>query len=56
MYKVKNFKSNNGDVLQSKIKMWIESREHITILNINTFNDKDLFYCTIVYREIGYVM
>ena len=56
MYKVKNFKSNNGNILQSKIKMWIESREHITILSINTFNDKDLFYCTIVYREIDYVM
>ena len=56
MYKVKNFRIDNGVILQEEVKEWIESREHITILSINMFNKKDYFYCTIVYREIDYIM
>lgn len=55
MYKVKNFKCDNGESLQKEIKEWIESRKHITIFDIKTFNETCKFFCTIVYGETDYV-
>lgn len=56
MYKVKNFINGKGRELQKEVKEWIESREHITILSVNVYESQDILYCTIVYREIDYVM
>ena len=56
MYKVKNFVNGKGRELQKEVKEWIESREHITILSVNMYESQDIVYCTIVYREIDYIM
>ena len=56
MYKVKNFLNGKGKKIKKEVKEWIESREHITILSVNVYESQDIVYCTIVYREIDYIM
>ena len=53
-YKVKNINGSQVDVVQSKVKDWIESRKHITIVSLNIWNDENMTYSTIVYIENEY--
>lgn len=53
-YKIKNFRSTKSETMQGLIKKWIESRNHISIININTWRDKDMTYSTIIYVENTY--
>ena len=53
-YRVKNFKSKKSETIQGLIKNWIESRNHISIININTWREKDMTYSTITYVENEY--
>ena len=53
-YKVKNIRNTQADVVQNKIKHWIESRRHINIVSINTWHDENMTYSTIVYTENEY--
>ena len=53
-YKIKNFRSTKSEVMQGLIKNWIESRNHISIINMNTWKDKDMTYSTIIYIENEY--
>ena len=55
MYKVKNLNRRTGLQLQSAIENWVESRNHITILAINVWCDKEWHYATITYRETQYI-
>ena len=55
MYKVKNILAMNGTMLQKEVKEWIESRDHITILAVNVWCDKEWHYATITYREVQYI-
>ena len=53
-YKVKNFSNINSMDLQKEISNWIETRDHISTLNVNMWADKVGSYCTIVYLEKEY--
>jgi len=53
-YKVKNINSNKAEKVQNKIKHWIESRKHITVVSVNTWSDENVTYSTIVYVENEY--
>ena len=53
-YKVKNINGSQVDVVQNKVKNWIESRKHITIVSVNIWNDENTTYSTIVYIENEY--
>lgn len=53
-YKVKNISNNKSEKIQNKIKHWIESREHITVVSVNTWSDENMTYSTIVYMENVY--
>lgn len=53
-YKVKNIRSNQSDIVQNKVKNWIESRKHITIVSLNIWHDENMTYSTIVYIENEY--
>lgn len=53
-YKIKNFRSAKSETMQGLIKNWIESRNHISIININTWREKDMTYSTITYVENEY--
>jgi len=53
-YKVKNINSNKAEKVQSKIKHWIESRKHITVVSVNTWSDENMTYSTIIYVENEY--
>lgn len=53
-YKIKNFRSTKSEVMQGLIKNWIESRNHISIINMNTWKDKDMTYSIIIYIENEY--
>ena len=53
-YKVKNIRSNQSDIVQNKVKNWIESRKHITIVSVNIWHDENMTYSTIVYTENEY--
>lgn len=53
-YKIKNFRSVKSETMQGLIKNWIESRNHISIMNINTWREKDMTYSTITYVENEY--
>lgn len=53
-YKIKNFRSVKSETMQGLIKNWIESRNHISIININTWREKDMTYSTITYVENEY--
>ena len=55
-YKIKNFRSTKSETMQGLIKNWIESRNHISIININTWKDKDMTYSTIIYVENNYIL
>lgn len=55
MYKVKNLNRRAGLQLQSAIENWVESRDHITVVSVNVWCDKEWYYATIVYREVQYV-
>lgn len=53
-YKVKNIKNSQSDIVQNKIKHWIETRDHITIVSINIWCSENMTYSTIVYIENEY--
>ena len=53
-YKIKNFRSVKSETMQGLIKNWIESRNHISIININTWREKDMTYSIIMYVENEY--
>ena len=53
-YKIKNFRSAKSETMQGLIKNWIESRNHISIMNINTWREKDMTYSIITYVENEY--
>ena len=53
-YRIKNFRSAKSETIQGLIKNWIESRNHISIININTWREKDMTYSTIMYVENEY--
>ena len=53
-YKVKNINSNKSDIVQNKVKHWIESRKHVNIVSVNTWSDENMTYSTIVYVENEY--
>lgn len=53
-YKIKNFRSAKSETMQGLIKNWIESRNHISIININTWREKEMTYSTITYVENEY--
>lgn len=53
-YKVKNINNNQAQVVQNEIKNWIESRDHITIVSVNTWYDDNITYSTIIYMENEY--
>ena len=53
-YKIKNFRSAKSETMQGLIKNWIESRNHISIMNINTWREKDMTYSIIMYVENEY--
>lgn len=53
-YKIKNFRSAKSETMQGLIKNWIESRNHISIININTWREKDMTYSIITYVENEY--
>lgn len=55
MYKVKNLNRRTGLQLQSAIENWVGSRNHITILAVNVWCDKEWHYATITYRETQYI-
>lgn len=54
MYKVKNLKRKTGACLQTAIEYWLESRNHIQVMTINVWCDKEGHYATIVYKEKQY--
>ena len=45
---------DSSEKMQSKIKHWIESRSHITLVSMNTWSDKDMVFSTIIYLENEY--
>ena len=53
-YKVKNINGNKSEKVQNKIKHWIESRKHVTVVSINVWSDENMTYSTIVYVENEY--
>ena len=53
-YKIKNFRSAKSETMQGLIKNWIESRNHISIININSCREKEMTYSTITYVENEY--
>ena len=53
-YRVKNFKSKKSETIQILRKQWIESRDHISIVDIDTWKDGDMAYSTIIYVENSY--
>lgn len=53
-YKVKNINNKCSDVVQSEISKWVESRNHISIININIWTNNDMTYSTILYVENDY--
>jgi len=53
-YKVKNINNNKSDIVQNKVKHWIESRKHVNIVSVNTWSDENMTYSTIVYVENEY--
>ena len=63
MYKVKNLNRRTGLQLQSAIENWVESaienwvesRDHITVVSVNVWCDKEWHYATIIYREVQYI-
>ena len=55
MYKVKNFISRDSESLQIRFKAWLQSREHITVVDTNIWTDTDYVYGTIVYIENDYI-
>ena len=57
MYKVKNMAIQNGELIQSMVKEWIESRDHISIVSINIWcnGESNKHYATIIYREVQYI-
>ena len=55
-YRVKNIRNNQSDIVQNKVKHWIESRRHINIVSINTWSDENMTYSTIVYIENEYIL
>lgn len=57
MYRVKNFKGYSGEELQVAIKEWVESRNHIQIIDVKiwTNNYSNYSYATIIYQENKYV-
>ena len=44
----------NAILLQGFLKEWIESRNHINIVNTNIWSDEKNSYATIVYTEKDY--
>lgn len=54
-YSVKNFTSSSNKGMQDRIKDWIESRKHITIISTNIWTSKNEVYATVVYMEDNYV-
>ena len=54
MYIVKNLKRKTGACLQTAIEYWLESRNHIQVMSINVWCDKEGHYATIVYKEEHY--
>ena len=55
-YKIKNFRSAKSETMQGLIKNWIESRDHISIISVDIWNDKDMSYSTIIYTENNYIL
>ena len=55
-YRVKNIRNSQSDVVQNKVKHWIESRRHINIVSINIWSDENMTYSTIVYTENEYIL
>ena len=55
-YKIKNFRSKKSEGVQGLIKNWIESRDHISIISVDIWNDKDMSYSTIIYTENNYIL
>ena len=53
-YRIKNFRSTKSETMQGLIKNWIESRNHISIVSVNTWREKDMTYSTITYVENEY--
>ena len=53
-YRIKNFRSAKSETIQGLIKNWIESRNHISIININTWREQGMTYSTIMYVENEY--
>lgn len=54
MYRVKNFKGYSGEELQVAIKEWVESRNHIQIIDVKIWTN-NYSYATIIYQENKYV-
>ena len=55
-YKVKNISNKQADMVQKEIKEWMESREHITVVSVNTWVSDNKTYSTIIYRENVYYL
>ena len=55
MYKVKNLNRRTGLQLQTAVENWVESRDHITVVSVNVWCDKEWHYATITYREVQYI-
>ena len=53
-YRVKNINNNQAQVVQDEIKTWIESRKHISVVNVNIWSANNTTYSTIIYRENEY--
>lgn len=53
-YKIKNMHLENGVLLQGLLKEWIESRNHIDIINTNVWSDGKYSFATIIYKEKEY--
>ena len=53
-YRVKNINNNQAQVVQDEIKTWIESRKHVSVVNVNIWSTNNTTYSTIIYRENEY--
>ncbi|MGL4801933.1 MAG: hypothetical protein ACRC18_06680 [Cetobacterium sp.] len=55
-YKVKNFSSRYASDLQMEYKVWIESRDIITVISTNFWYDSkaNKSFCTVVYTETDF--
>lgn len=52
-YKVRNFKSSQGWVIQQEIERWIEIQEQIHLMGMNVWCDNEYHYAIITYQELN---